>query len=127
MIKHMKTGIPVILAALLFTSCLNSQLPYLKVEFSDEPYLAGNGISIYYEFVSESEEQPCRYTLYNTNDPGFAILDNQGREIPSSGIITTPPLEDGWYRFEFVVQSSRNGETRDLYFLSYFREFRVDL
>ena len=114
----MKYGILFISLLILLSSCAD-RFPYLYVEIENAPpYYAGNELAIRYDFVSESDEQPCRIKLWETDpDPDILQYDNQDRDMNSTGTINLPPLNSGNYRFEFQLLSERDGELHELTFL----------
>ena len=112
-----------IITLVLFASC-SDQMPYLNVWISGT-YAVGDPVEIHYDFRSESDSQRCRVRLYETTAPDYLLLDNEDRELPDHGTLSSPPLNAGSYMVEFMLLSERNGELHELWFLSNNQGFSV--
>ena len=112
-----------IISILFILSCEAGTLPYLLVEM-DDFYYEGGDISVYYEFVSESEVQPCRIRVWDKSSTGAPVWDNDDRERDSSGTLSFL-LGEGAYTLEFTLLSERDGELTELSFLSKSLDFTV--
>jgi len=121
----MRKGFLLPLILLLFSSC-SDRFPYLNVtDLTLGSYTAGDIVEIHYDFSSESDSQRCRVRLYETSTPDYLILDNEDKELPNHGTLSTPPLNSGNYNLEFVLLSERNGEIHELWFLANYQSFTV--
>ncbi len=90
-----------------------------------ETYTEGEDISIYYEFVSESDFQPCRIQVWDLADLSVPVWDNNDNERENRGHLSFL-LGEGAYRMEFTLLSSREGKLNALSFLSDTRDFLVE-
>jgi len=86
-------------------------------------------VEIHYDFYSESDRQRCRVRLYEWDTVALSysilLMDNEDRELPNHGTLYTPSLNSGDYYLEFVLLSERNGEIKELWFLSNYQSFTV--
>lgn len=115
----------VVILTLTVSGCIPAyQTPYLSLSLKS--VYSVSDITINYTYVCEEQDQRCVYKLYNKAEPS-TVLDSRDEIMSSTGSMSFNGLEEGSYRLEFAVYSSKDGNSSLLKFLDEYYEFAVDL